>query len=429
MKRVYNNLLQEEYFKEVLDNGLTVVLCKRPSIKNATAMLTVKYGSLHQEFKYDGCDDIIKTPAGVAHFLEHKMFEMPNDVDACDLFAELGADVNAYTTYECTSYYFSTVTNFNESLELLLDFVQTPYFIEESVEGEKKIIEQEILSSYDKPGSMAYVGILKTMFENNKVRDDIGGTVESLNQINSNTLNLCYNTFYHPANMYLVVVGDIDVDATISLIKANQSAKDFLPYLNPQVIMQPDTDIVYKKYDSYKMDVNVANVNIGLKLDLSNQSIYDILRLSILLDFALEEIFDYSSSTYQKWLRERIIDTSFSYNFSLGKYYSYVLLGGRAYDVDEFIRTIKNAILNIPSFEFSKDHYTTYIRSYKSYLIRKFNSVDSIANYINDTELDDIDIFTKLDILEKVKYEELEEIFKFIKEDSLAIYVVEPKNE
>lgn len=429
MKRVYNNLLQEEYFKEVLDNGLTVVLCKRPSIKNATAMLTVKYGSLHQEFKYDGCDDIIKTPAGVAHFLEHKMFEMPNDVDACDLFAELGADVNAYTTYECTSYYFSTVTNFNESLELLLDFVQTPYFIEESVEGEKKIIEQEILSSYDKPGSMAYVGILKTMFENNKVRDDIGGTVESLNQINSNTLNLCYNTFYHPANMYLVVVGDIDVDATIALIKANQSAKDFLPYLNPQVIMQPDTDIVYKKYDSYKMDVNVANVNIGLKLDLSNQSIYDILRLSILLDFALEEIFDYSSSTYQKWLRERIIDTSFSYNFSLGKYYSYVLLGGRAYDVDEFIRTIKNAILNIPSFEFSKDHYTTYIRSYKSYLIRKFNSVDSIANFINDTELDDIDIFTKLDILEKVKYEELEEIFKFIKEDSLAIYVVEPKNE
>ena len=428
MKRVYNNLLQEEYFKEVIDNGLTVVLCKRPSIKNATAMLTVKYGSLHQEFKYDGCDDIIKTPAGVAHFLEHKMFEMPNDVDACDLFAELGADVNAYTTYECTSYYFSTVTNFNESLELLLDFVQTPYFIEESVEGEKKIIEQEILSSYDKPGSMAYVGILKTMFENNKVRDDIGGTVESLNQINSNTLNLCYNTFYHPANMYLVVVGDIDVDATIALIKANQSAKDFLPYLNPQVIMQPDTDIVYKKYDSYKMDVNVANVNIGLKLDLSNQSIYDILRLSILLDFALEEIFDYSSSTYQKWLRERIIDTSFSYNFSLGKYYSYVLLGGRAYDVDEFIRTIKNAILNIPSFEFSKDHYTTYIRSYKSYLIRKFNSVDSIANYINDTEIDDIDIFTKLDILEKVKYEELEEIFKFIKEDSLAIYVVEPKN-
>lgn len=428
MKRVYNNLLQEEYFKEVLDNGLTVVLCKRPSIKNATAMLTVKYGSLHQEFKYDGCDDIIKTPAGVAHFLEHKMFEMPNDVDACDLFAELGADVNAYTTYECTSYYFSTVTNFNESLELLLDFVQTPYFIEESVEGEKKIIEQEILSSYDKPGSMAYVGILKTMFENNKVRDDIGGTVESLNQINSNTLNLCYNTFYHPANMYLVVVGDIDVDATIALIKANQSAKDFLPYLNPQVIMQPDTDIVYKKYDSYKMDVNVSNVNIGLKLDLSNQSIYDILRLSILLDFALEEIFDYSSSTYQKWLRERIIDTSFSYNFSLGKYYSYVLLGGRAYDVDEFIRIIKNAILNIPSFEFSKDHYTTYIRSYKSYLIRKFNSVDSIANYINDTEIDDIDIFTKLDILEKVKYEELEEIFKFIKEDSLAIYVVEPKN-
>ena len=280
MKRVYNNLLQEEYFKEVLDNGLTVVLCKRPSIKNATAMLTVKYGSLHQEFKYDGCDDIIKTPAGVAHFLEHKMFEMPNDVDACDLFAELGADVNAYTTYECTSYYFSTVTNFNESLELLLDFVQTPYFIEESVEGEKKIIEQEILSSYDKPGSMAYVGILKTMFENNKVRDDIGGTVESLNQINSNTLNLCYNTFYHPANMYLVVVGDIDVDATIALIKANQSAKDFLPYLNPQVIMQPDTDIVYKKYDSYKMDVNVANVNIGLKLDLSNQSIYDILTIT-----------------------------------------------------------------------------------------------------------------------------------------------------
>lgn len=429
MEKIYNKLLQEEYYKVILDNGLTVLLCNRPKIKNAMAMLTVKYGSIHQEFKYNGSDEIIETPAGVAHFLEHKMFEMPGGVDACDLFAELGADVNAYTTYECTSYYFSTVTNFYESLELLLDFVQTPYFIEESVEGEKKIIEQEIISAYDKPGSMAYYGILRTMYEKNKVRDDIGGTVESLNNISSQTLQLCYNTFYHPANMILVIVGDLDINNTIAFVKENQDKKEFGPYLKPNVISYEETDVVFKQYDSYKMDVNVSNVNIGLKMDLYNMSMQEIIRLSVLFDFVLEEVFEFATPTYQKWLRESIIDTSFSYNFSLGKNYSYIVLGGRAYDVDKFITTIKTALLNLPTFNFNEEHFITYIRSYKAYLIRKFNSVDSIANNLNDAAVDDICIFDKLAILEQVKFEDINEIFKYIKEDSISIYVVEPKNE
>ena len=195
MEKITNELLKESYYKCILPNGLTVVLFPKPLIKRTYAMLTVKYGSIHQEFRLSGRNDIITTPAGVAHFLEHKMFEMPEGVDASNLFAELGADVNAYTSHENTSYYFQTVMNFEKSLELLLDFVQTPYFKEESVESEKLIIEQEIMSSLDRPGSVCYQGILKNLFEKNKVIDDIGGTKESISLINKDTLQMCYNTF------------------------------------------------------------------------------------------------------------------------------------------------------------------------------------------------------------------------------------------
>ena len=236
MEKIYNELLNESYYKHILSNGLTVLLFPKPLIKRSYAMLTVKYGSIHQEFKFLGSDEVIKTPAGVAHFLEHKMFEMPGGIDASNLFAELGADVNAYTSHENTSYYFSTVMNFSESLELLLDFVQTPCFIEESVESEKLIIEQEIMSSLDRPGSVCYHGILNNLYKENKITDDIGGTKESINQINKDTLQMCYNTFYHPSNMILVVAGNFDLDKTITLIENNQANKDFNPYLNPITI-------------------------------------------------------------------------------------------------------------------------------------------------------------------------------------------------
>ena len=390
-------------------------------------MLTVKYGSIHQEFKFLGSDEVIKTPAGVAHFLEHKMFEMPGGIDASNLFAELGADVNAYTSHENTSYYFSTVMNFSESLELLLDFVQTPCFIEESVESEKLIIEQEIMSSLDRPGSVCYHGILNNLYKENKITDDIGGTKESINQINKDTLQMCYNTFYHPSNMILVVAGNFDLDKTITLIENNQANKDFNPYLNPITINYFETNKVNKEYDSFPMDVNTNTVSVGLKLDLHDKTPQEILKIAIIFDFILEERFDYSSENYQKWLRENIIDYTFTFNFSLCKTHAYVTIDGQADDANVFIDVMRNELLNIPNVKFVEERFENFIRSHIGFQIRKFNSVEAIANSLNDEAIDGTELFDKLEALQNLKFSDLKEVYEYFDKEAISAFVVLPK--
>lgn len=427
MEKVTNELLQETYYKYTLPNGLNVLLFPKPLIKRSYAMLSIKYGSIHQEFKIDGSDEIITTPAGVAHFLEHKMFEMPDNIDASNLFAELGADVNAYTSHENTSYYFSTVMNFEKSLELLLDFVQTPCFVEESVESEKRIIEQEIMSSLDKPGSVCYHGILRNLYEKNKIIDDIGGTKKSINLITKDTLQMCYNTFYHPSNMVLVVAGNFDLEKTLDLIKTNQANKDFNPYLNPVVINYFEENKVYKEYDSFMMDVNISNVSVGLKLDLHENTPQEILKIAVLLDFILEERFDYASQNYQKWLREKIIDYTFTFNFSLCKTHAYITIDGQATDPNVFIDVMRKELLNIPNIEFSEERFKIFIRSHIAYQIRKFNSVEAIANSLNDEAIDGTELFDKLMTLQSLKLEDIKEIYKYFDKDAISSFVVLPK--
>lgn len=427
MEKIYNELLNESYYKHILSNGLTVLLFPKPLIKRSYAMLTVKYGSIHQEFKFLGSDEVIKTPAGVAHFLEHKMFEMPGGIDASNLFAELGADVNAYTSHENTSYYFSTVMNFSESLELLLDFVQTPCFIEESVESEKLIIEQEIMSSLDRPGSVCYHGILNNLYKENKITDDIGGTKESINQINKDTLQMCYNTFYHPSNMILVVAGNFDLDKTITLIENNQANKDFNPYLNPITINYFETNKVNKEYDSFPMDVNTNTVSVGLKLDLHNKTPQEILKIAIIFDFILEERFDYSSENYQKWLRENIIDYTFTFNFSLCKTHAYVTIDGQADDANVFIDVMRNELLNIPNVKFVEERFENFIRSHIGFQIRKFNSVEAIANSLNDEAIDGTELFDKLEALQNLKFSDLKEVYEYFDKEAISAFVVLPK--
>ncbi len=426
MKKITNQLLKEDYYLETLNNGMQVFLKPRTDLKRSYAMLSVRYGSINQEFKVSGCDEIIKTPAGVAHFLEHKMFEMPNSVDATNLFAELGADVNAYTSHENTSYYFSTVTNFYESLELLLDFVQTPCFIEESVESEKSIIEQEIITSLDRPSSVVYQGILSNLFKENKVIEDIGGTVESIKTINSEILQKCYDVFYHPENMILVVVGNFDLEKTLELIKTNQANKKFKPYLHPQTIYYLEDNIVNRQEDKAKMDIFNEIIDVGVKFDLAEYSPYEITKLAILLDFILEELFSYSSINYQKWLRESLIDYSFDYSFSLSKYFAYLMIGGETNNSDELAKNIKQILLNLNINNFDEQRFKNYLRGYIGYEIRKFNSVEAIANNINDKELDKTHLFDTINILTELKFNDLELILRLFEEKALSVFKIEP---
>lgn len=426
MKKIENSFLRESYFYETLDNGLKVIYVPKVGFKKSYAMLTVKFGSLNQEYKLETSDEIIKTPAGIAHFLEHKMFEMPNGVDASVMFAEYGADVNAYTSYDNTTYYFSTVTNFEQSLLLLLDFVQTPYFNKESVENEKGIIEQEIMSSFDKPNAICYQGILKCLFEKNKIIDDIGGTINSINEITDEHLKLCYETFYHPSNMFLIVVGDFKLENISKLINDNQKTKSFTPFLNPQTIYYLEDNKVNKRYDNVVMNVNIDTVNVGVKFDFRGYDIFEINKICIVLNFILDELF--ASTNYHKWLKEGLIDYSFDYSYSIGEKYAYLIIGGDVENEDLFIKTIKDVILSIPNTKFSETRFNNYLRSQIGDELRMFNSIESIARTINSREIDQLPLFNEIDTLQQMKFEDLKIINSFFKDESIAVFSVKNVN-
>lgn len=426
MKKITNQLLNETYYEETLDNGMQVFLKPRQDLKRSYAILSIRYGSIHQDFKIN--DEVIKTPAGVAHFLEHKMFEMPNGIDASNLFASLGADVNAYTSHENTSYYFSTVTNFEQSLMLLLDFVQTPFFTKESVESEKGIIEQEIISSLDRASSVSYYGILKNLFKNNKVIEDIGGTVESIQTITKEILEQCYDLFYHPSNMLLVLVGNFDLNQTLSLIKQNQASKQFKKYNCPKAIYYLEDNQVNKKEEITYMDILNEVINVGVKFDLAKYSPASITKISILLDFILEELFSYSSYNYQKWMREELIDYSFDYSFSLAPYFAYMMIAGETTKSKELIHNIQDILLNLSLDQFDEERFKNYLRGYMGYEIRKYNSVEAIANNINDKELDNTHLFDTIDILETIKFDDLNSVINLFEEKAISVFIVKPNN-
>lgn len=214
----------EKVYQEVLANGLTVNIVPKVGFHKTYASFTVNYGSVDSTFISLNDNKITNRPDGVAHFLEHKLFEKA-DYDAFELFGQLGADSNAFTSYTKTSYLFSTVENVRKCIETLLDFVQSPYFTNDSVEKEKGIIAQEIMMYDDDYNWRLYSGIVENLYPNSPLSKDIAGTVESIKNISTKDLYECYQAFYQPSNMDLFVVGAVDPDEVISWIKENQSKK------------------------------------------------------------------------------------------------------------------------------------------------------------------------------------------------------------
>lgn len=220
MKEIVFEQLNEKLYHETLANGLEVYILPKQGFNKTYATFTTKYGSIDNHFiPLDGGEPL-KVPDGIAHFLEHKMFE-DEDGDVFQLFSKQGASANAFTSFTRTAYLFSSTSEVDKNLETLLDFVQHPYFTEKSVEKEKGIIGQEITMYDDNPDWRVYFGIIENMYENHPVRIDIAGTVELIDKITKDLLYKCYETFYHPKNMVLFVIGSLQPDEIIKLVKTN----------------------------------------------------------------------------------------------------------------------------------------------------------------------------------------------------------------
>lgn len=255
-------------YEETLDNGLSIYIIPKENSKGIYATFTTKFGGHDLDFIPREKEEMVSVPPGIAHFLEHKMFAQKSGEDVMKLFSKNGVSCNANTSSFKTCYLFDGSPHFNENMHLLLDYVQEPYFTDENVEKEKHIIEQEIDMMADNPYSIGYFKLMENLFHFDPSKFRVIGTKKSVNSITKEDLYMCYQTFYHPQNMFVIVTGNIDPLKTIELIKDNQSKKTFPPFkeLVRKEYSEPLT--VVKEEEKITMNITVPKLTLGFKFDL-----------------------------------------------------------------------------------------------------------------------------------------------------------------
>ncbi|QRF23967.1 insulinase family protein [Alicyclobacillus sp. TC] len=379
MKRTEVKSLNLEIYSHQLSNGLRLVCIPRPGYQQVYALFSTAYGSCDNSFRTESESEIRKVPDGIAHFLEHKMFEEP-DEDVFSRFAKYGASANAFTTYLQTSYLFSCTDSVQENLNVLLDFVQHPYFTNANVEKEKGIISEEIRMYDDHPDWRCYSELMKAMYEKNPVRIDIAGTVESIQEITKDTLYDCYHTFYHPENMLLVVVGGIDPQQTLDWVEQNQQKKSF-PAFSPIVRQYPkEPETVYQQQVLHSLDVVRPKCLLGLK-DFPVTDGEIMLRQDWLTGIVLDGLFGKASVFYETFSQSGLIDQTFSWEYEVTKNYAHAMIGGNTESPQELQKAIVETIERALSDGIEAE---TFERSRKKLLGRIYTSYDSLASLARD---------------------------------------------
>lgn len=428
MKKIDYPNIKETLYHETLDNGLEVYIVPKPGFSKYFATFTTKYGSIDNKFIPIGETDYIKVPDGIAHFLEHKMFESETGGDVFEQFTKYSANSNAFTSFNRTSYLFSCTSHFEENLSILLDFVQEAHLTDENVEKEKGIIGQEIKMYDDNPDWRLYFGTIENMYKENGVRVDIAGTVDSISQIDKETLYKCYNTFYHPANMLLFVVGDVNVDATLDLIKQNQAKKQYKSFEAVKRDYIFETNEVHKKEEVLKMDVFTPKVAIGVKDHLSKRQGKELMKYEILMDIVFDYLFSKSSPIYQELLDEELINESFSYELTFEYSHGFAVISTDTKKPEAFRDRIKDILLSAKTFKMSEEDFTIHKNKLLGQSIKALNSTENIANSFTRYRFNEMNMFEAIEIYEELTLEDLSIVNDFFDEKAITTMMILPKD-
>lgn len=319
LKKRYYQKIDEEVYSAILDSGMSLSIIKKKGFVEKAALLSTNFGALDNHFYIDG--ELQSYPAGIAHFLEHKLFEDEQGRDVTLDFVKLGADVNAFTTLEKTTYYFSTLDNFEESLELLLNFTSSFTSSEDAVNHEKRIIEQEINMYQDDPDYRVYLGCLQSLYPNTILGQDIAGGVDSIEEITVKDLKDNFDCFYRPANRHLVLVGDFDVERIYNFVNEKQ-----IKFTAPERIVEKEKSPIesnIQKLDSLQMEIFISKLAIGFK---SVPFTDNRMRENILVQLLFNLLFGWTSPYYQNWYAEGKIDESVSIEYEVSNRYSFVIM-------------------------------------------------------------------------------------------------------
>jgi len=427
MQKMKFDGVEEVLYYEKLDNGLEVYMVPKRDKNNFYVTYTTKYGSVYNEFVPINKTKHKKFPYGIAHFLEHKMFEQESGVDPFTFFSKSGTEANAGTSYNYTSYLFEGSKNFKENLEYLLDYVGSPYFTDENVEKEKGIIEQEI-KMYDDNAHWVLKDVLRAnMFSVHPIKKSIAGTIDSINSITKEDLYECYNTFYHPSNMILVITGNFDEEEAIKIVRDNQSKKvvDKLGEIKVKKYDEPYK--IVKEYEEKEMIVETPKISVGIKIPLKKLERFNSKKRNLYLGVIGHILFGETSLFYEKMRESELLTTPLYVDKLQVDNYMLATITVESNKAKEIIEEIKKQLQNVEINENDFDRV-------KKLLISNFISLFDNINSINDKLFDNIINynmihFDEIDIIKSLTLDELNEVIKVLDLTNISVYVIKPKKE
>lgn len=422
MKEIKSEILGEKYFEIDHKSGLKIFIMPKENYSSSYAVFGTKYGSIDTKFKRSDSDEWITVPEGIAHFLEHKLFES-EDLDAFARYAKTGASANAYTSFDKTCYLFQCSGNFEASLEILLDFVTHPYFTKETVEKEQGIIGQEITMYYDVAGWMSTFNLLRCLYKNHPVRIDIAGTVESIAQITDKLLYDCYNTFYNLNNMSLAVVGDVTPEQVLGVCdKMLEKAEP----LSIERSFEDEPREIACSYAEYNLAMSMPVFSFGYKEECKEltQDLRKMIEVNILLEILAGD----TSELYNKLFDNGLINTSFSKEYFTGFGYEAILFDGESVNPQAVADEIKKAVASLKANGIEDNQFENARRSLYGREIMEYNDIDSIANAVISAHFNGYSVFDAMEIYKSVTKEDIEKrLENMMMEEYSALSVVKNK--
>ena len=385
--------VKEKVYTEKLKNGLTVMIIPKEGIKKKYIIWGTHYGSNDSKFYVPGENQVTEVPKGVAHFLEHKMFEQENGRNSLDVLSGLGVNANAFTTNTHTAYLYECTDNFYKALDEFMDYVQHPYFTDENVEKEKGIIGQEIMMYDDYPEWKVYLNTLEAMYHNHPVKLDITGTIETISHIDKDILYKCYNTFYNPSNMCLVVCGDFIPEEILKEIEKRLIDKKPLGEIK-RVYENEEESIVKSQVES-KMEVSIPLYTIGIKCSPPKQK--EKVKTHIAIDILLNMIIGESSKLYQKLYKDGIILGMPSFEYEFTDEYAHILISGSSRKPEIFYSKIVEEFEKIKQNEINKEDFERTKKMIYGDYIKDYNDASNIARMFLGDFMNGINSFDYLE--------------------------------
>ena len=412
--------LDERVYRRVLPNGLTLAVVPKPGFSKKQAYFVTDFGSIHTRFRFEGREHTV--PAGIAHYLEHKMFDLPGGRDVSAEFAAYGASSNAFTSYDMTAYYFSCTAHFEACLRLLLEFVSTPYFTAESVEKERGIIDQEIGMNLDAPDSVVFENLAKAMYARHPIRVPILGTSETIRAITPELLTLCHRAFYTPGNMMLCVMGDVDPGAVEQIAREvlgdapGEVGEKIRDWQEPEAIPQPEIRA--------EMEVAMPTFTLAFRCPDPGKG-DEAIRQEFLADLAAEALFGESSELYLRLYDAGIIDSSFGGGFETIDGCALFTCGGDSYAPEQVRAAVLEAVANFPGIR--SESFSRMKRSAFGRRVKGLDSFDATCFRLCAYHFSGFDYFRFPEIYETIQKEDVAAFLKAtVRAENACLSVIDP---